>query len=135
MGHLAKGSNTDPSRSNFCRGRGAVPGLDIHGHWDWVSAPSGWPRVRQRRGLVGSDRTLAVDVASVEEIERHLRRAAERVAWRVRAQGYKAHGVRVRLKTSGVAAEAVHLPLELPATALGVPIFAELQLTNLGKGA
>ena len=56
-------------------------------------------RVRQLRRFVGSDRTLAVDVASVEEIERYLRRAAERIARRVRAQGHVARGVRVRLKT------------------------------------
>ena len=60
------------------------------------------PVLRARRARsIGSDRTLAADVASVEEIELHLHRAAERIARRVRAQGYVARGVRVRLKTSG----------------------------------
>ena len=50
---------------------------------------------------IGSDRTLAKDVTDRTEIERHLRRAAERIARRVRSKGYLARGVRVRLKTSG----------------------------------
>ena len=49
---------------------------------------------------IGSDRTLSRDVAAREDIERHLRRAAERIARRVRAKGYVARGVRVRLKTN-----------------------------------
>ena len=49
---------------------------------------------------IGSDRTLGEDISKREEIERHLRRAAERIARRVRAKGYLARGIRVRLKTN-----------------------------------
>ena len=49
---------------------------------------------------IGSDRTLSVDVSTREDIERHLLRAAERIARRVRGKDYLAGGVRVRLKTS-----------------------------------
>ena len=49
---------------------------------------------------IGSDRTLTADVSEREDIERHLRRASERIARRVRAKGYVAGGVRVRLKTN-----------------------------------
>lgn len=59
-------------------------------------------RVRGSRAAksIGSDRTLGADVSSRSDIERHLRRAAERIARRVRAKGYLARGVRVRLKTA-----------------------------------
>ncbi len=50
---------------------------------------------------IGSDRTLRADVSRREDIELHLRRAADRIARRVRSKGYVAGGVRVRLKTSG----------------------------------
>ena len=49
---------------------------------------------------VGSDRTLSRDVSERAEIELHLRRAAERVARRLRAKDYVARGIRVRLKTT-----------------------------------
>lgn len=49
---------------------------------------------------IGSDRTLAADVSERADIERHLRRAAERIARRLRSKGYVAGGVRVRLKTN-----------------------------------
>ncbi len=49
---------------------------------------------------IGSDRTLSRDVSRREEIEVHLRRAADRIARRVRAKNYVARGVRVRLKTT-----------------------------------
>lgn len=49
---------------------------------------------------IGSDRTLARDVSSREELQLHLRRAAERIARRVRAKNYVAGGLRVRLKTT-----------------------------------
>ena len=49
---------------------------------------------------IGSDRTLRADVSQREDIELHLRRAADRIARRVRSKGYVAGGVRVRLKTS-----------------------------------
>jgi DNA polymerase-4 len=49
---------------------------------------------------IGSDRTLSADVSRREDIELHLRRAAERVARRLRAKQYVARGVRVKLKTT-----------------------------------
>lgn len=49
---------------------------------------------------IGSDRTLRQDVSRREDIEVHLRRAADRIARRVRAKNYVARGVRVRLKTT-----------------------------------
>ncbi len=49
---------------------------------------------------IGSDRTLSADVAHREDIERHLRRAAERIARRLRAKDYVTRGIRVRLKTT-----------------------------------
>ena len=49
---------------------------------------------------IGSDRTLRADVSQREDIELHLRRAADRIARRVRSKGYVAGGLRVRLKTS-----------------------------------
>ncbi len=60
-------------------------------------------RVSRGRGAksIGSERTLERDVSRREEIEPHLRRAAERIARRLRAKSYVAGGVRVRLKTSG----------------------------------
>jgi DNA polymerase-4 len=49
---------------------------------------------------IGSDRTLRKDVSKREEIEMHLRRAADRIARRVRAKNYVAAGIRVRLKST-----------------------------------
>ncbi len=49
---------------------------------------------------IGSDRTLSEDVSLRADIERHLRRAAERIARRVRAKHYVAGAIRVRLKTT-----------------------------------
>ncbi|MGI9301461.1 MAG: hypothetical protein ACR2RB_01970 [Gammaproteobacteria bacterium] len=49
---------------------------------------------------IGSDRTLSEDVSHRADIELHLRRAAERIARRVRAKHYVAGGIRVRLKTT-----------------------------------
>lgn len=59
-------------------------------------------RVRGTRTAqsIGSERTLAADVARPADIERHLRRAAERIARRLRAKGCAARGIRVRLKTN-----------------------------------
>ena len=48
---------------------------------------------------IGSDRTLVADVSRREDIELHLRRAADRIGRRLRAKRYVARGVRVRLKT------------------------------------
>ena len=61
---------------------------------------------------IGSDRTLSKDVATHAEIELHLRRAAERIARRVRAKNYVAGGIRVRLKTTKfeMLSRQMHLP-------------------------
>ena len=59
-------------------------------------------RVTRGRGArsIGSDRTLSTDVSRRADIELHLRRAAERIARRVRAKHYVAGGIRVKLKTT-----------------------------------
>jgi len=59
-------------------------------------------RVARRRVArsMGSDRTLNEDVASRHDIERHLRRSAERIGRRLRDKRYRSLGVRVKLKTN-----------------------------------
>jgi DNA polymerase-4 len=59
-------------------------------------------RVEHRRSSksIGSERTLGKDVARREDIQLQLRRSADTVGRRLRANGYLAHGVRVKLKTS-----------------------------------
>jgi len=54
----------------------------------------------RRSRSIGSDRTLSNDISDPSEIAQHLKRAADRIARRVRAKGLKAGGIRVRLKTS-----------------------------------
>ena len=49
---------------------------------------------------IGSDRTLGRDISSREAIEVHLRRAADRIARRVRGKNFVAGGVRIRLKSN-----------------------------------
>ena len=49
---------------------------------------------------IGSTRTLRADVSRREDVELHLRRAADRIARRTRSKSYVAGGVRVVLKTS-----------------------------------
>lgn len=49
---------------------------------------------------IGSTRTLNADVSRRQDIELHLRRAADRIARRARSKSYVAGGVRVVLKTS-----------------------------------
>ena len=49
---------------------------------------------------IGSTRTLSADVSRRQDIELHLRRAADRIARRTRSKSYVAGGVRVVLKTS-----------------------------------
>ncbi|MCY3818102.1 MAG: hypothetical protein OXH52_01880 [Gammaproteobacteria bacterium] len=49
---------------------------------------------------IGSTRTLRADVSRREDMELHLRRAADRIARRARSKRYVAGGVRVVLKTS-----------------------------------
>ena len=60
--------------------------------------PRGVRRTRVAKSI-GSDRTLVADISRREDIELHLRRAADRIARRLRAKRYVARGVRVRLKT------------------------------------
>ena len=49
---------------------------------------------------MGSDRTLNKDVTSRQDIQRHLERATDRIARRLRKKHLLAAGVRVRLKTT-----------------------------------
>jgi DNA polymerase IV len=49
---------------------------------------------------IGSDRTLSHDITDHAEILLHLRRAAERIARRIRKKQYVACGLRIRLKTT-----------------------------------
>lgn len=49
---------------------------------------------------IGSDRTLSEDLTERSDIELHLRRAAERIARRMRSKNYVAKGIRVKLKTT-----------------------------------
>ena len=49
---------------------------------------------------VGWERTLDVDVRGEEAILPHLRRSADEVAWRLRREGLRAMGVRLKLKSS-----------------------------------
>ena len=58
--------------------------------------------VRRARAVksIGSTRTLRTDVSRREDVELHLRRAADRIARRARSKSYVAGGVRVVLKTS-----------------------------------
>ena len=60
--------------------------------------PRGVRRTRVAKSI-GSDRTLVADISRREDIELHLRRAADRIGRRLRAKRYVARGVRVRLKT------------------------------------
>lgn len=54
----------------------------------------------RRSKSMGSDRTLNNDVKTKADIQRHLRRSADRIARRLRKKGLVAGGVRVRLKTT-----------------------------------
>ncbi len=59
------------------------------------------PVARRRTARsMGSDRTLGRDVGDREELARHLQRAADRIARRLRRKHMLAHGVRLRLKTT-----------------------------------
>lgn len=59
-------------------------------------------RVAQRRSArsIGSDRTLMENITSHADIEKHLRRSADRIGHRLRQKGLRCRGVRVRLKTA-----------------------------------
>jgi DNA polymerase-4 len=52
----------------------------------------------RRASSVGSERTLNADVSALNEIEQHLRAAAEAVAQRLRKKRFVARGVRLKLK-------------------------------------
>ena len=70
---------------------------------------------RRRSKSIGSERTLGKDIRSAEDIKLHLRRSAETVGRRLRAKGYLAHGVRVKLKTSNFQILTRQRQLEPPA--------------------
>jgi DNA polymerase-4 len=56
---------------------------------------------RQRvAGSMGSDRTLTTDVSEPDDIKYYLRRSADRLGERLRRKGYRASGVRVKLKSN-----------------------------------
>lgn len=63
------------------------------------SDPRSVKRARAAKSI-GSTRTLGADVSRREDIELHLRRAADRIARRARSKSHVAGGVRVVLKTS-----------------------------------
>ena len=63
------------------------------------SDPRSVKRARAAKSI-GSTRTLRADVSRREDIEPHLRRAADRIARRARSKSHVAGGVRVVLKTS-----------------------------------
>lgn len=63
------------------------------------SDPRSVKRARAAKSI-GSTRTLRADVSRREDMELHLRRAADRIARRTRSKSYVAGGVRVVLKTS-----------------------------------
>lgn len=61
------------------------------------------PRVvegRRSSKSVGSEMTLQRDVSDRKELARHLRTAADKIGARLRRKGYRACGVRTKLKTS-----------------------------------
>ncbi len=88
------------------------------------------PVARRRRARsMGSDRTLNQDVDDREQIARYLSRAADRIGRRLRRKGYLAHGVRVRLKTSGFRMLSRQRQI-LPTDAGGDLLAAALQLLD-----
>ena len=74
----------------------------------WARVSAIWPvgRIRVRSNVRGPPRASArharcsADISRREDIERHLRRAADRIARRARSKRYVASGLRVVLKTS-----------------------------------
>lgn len=63
---------------------------------------------------IGAEMTLERDVVGARDIRRHLRRAADRVAPRLRAQSLRAGGVRVKLKTADFQLLTHQAPLDPP---------------------
>ncbi|MGD9866937.1 MAG: DNA polymerase IV, partial [Hyphomicrobiales bacterium] len=53
----------------------------------------------RRSKSIGSERTLSQDTGDAGEIARYLRRSSEEVGRRLRHKGYRAAGVRMKLKT------------------------------------
>lgn len=98
LGYLTIGDIAAEERERLAERLGSA-GRHFH---DLAQARDPRP-VDHRRGAasIGSDRTLSRDIAARKDLERHLRRAADRIARRVRAQDYVAAGIRVRLKTAG----------------------------------
>ena len=85
------------------------------------------PVSRGRAGKsIGSERTLNEDVVRRADIERHLRRSADRVARRLRAKRYLARGVRVKLKTTSFELLSRQRRLAVPADTADV-LFKESQ--------
>ncbi len=78
-------------------------------------------RLRQAKSL-SSDRTLAEDVSHPGEIRRHLQRSADRVAGRLRAKGYRARGVRIKLKTADF--KLITRQCVIPATDLAADFYS-----------
>ncbi len=76
----------------------------------------------RRERIVGSERTLESDVSSLEQIEIHLRRAADRVSARLRNKRLHARGIRVKLKTTSFQLHSRQARLD-PATDLGEVLF------------
>jgi DNA polymerase-4 len=85
----------------------------------------------RRAQSIGSDRTLRIDIVAPADIALHLRRAADRVARRVRAKAYRARGIRVRLKTSKF--EMLSRQLRLPVPADTADAFFTASLTLLDR--
>lgn len=63
---------------------------------------------------VGAEYTLDRDIRGVSAVKRHLRRAADRVAPRLRSQGVLAGAVRVKLKTASFQLLTRQAPLARP---------------------
>jgi len=71
-------------------------------HFQSLSRAEDPRRVSRRRVArsMGSDRTLLKDVNSRSDIEQYIKRSADRIGRRLRDKGYRAYGVRVKLKTN-----------------------------------
>lgn len=77
---------------------------------------------RRQERSIGSERTLESDVRRIEDIEMHLRRAADRVSARLRRKALKARGVRIKLKRTDFTLHSRQCHIE-PATDLGEVLF------------
>ena len=90
------------------------------------SDPRSVKRARTAKSI-GSTRTLRADVSRREDIELHLRRAADRIARRARSKRYVAGGVRVVLKTS-------RFELLTRQRTLGKPVDLAAEFFAVGRG-